>query len=392
MPAKKKPKKPRPDFPLYLHRSGQWAKKIRGRTHYFGVDPTDALNKYLDSKDELQAGRVPRQSADSVTLSDLINTFLHGKQLQVDSGEMKQLTWDTYDRTCGSLIKFFGRSRAVVDLRPDDFARYRAECAKTQGPGTIGGTVIRARTIFKWGYDNDLLDTPVRFGTGFSRPPLKVMRKAKREGGSKMIEAEEIRKLLAVARQPLKAMILLGINCGFGQTDVASLPLEAIDMDGGWIDFNRPKTETSRRCPLWPETVAAIREALEIRKKPASPAERPLAFLTHHGHQWIRHQHSEKGTTYYNDYVAAEYSKLLAGLGLKRRGSFYNLRHAFRTVADASLDRPAIDAIMGHVDPSMAGYYRERISGERLRAIADLVHSWLWPKESRKASKTGSTK
>lgn len=31
-----RPQKPRADFPLYPHRTGYWAKKVRGETRYFG--------------------------------------------------------------------------------------------------------------------------------------------------------------------------------------------------------------------------------------------------------------------------------------------------------------------------------------------------------------------
>lgn len=36
---------------------------------------------------------------------------------------------------------------------------------------------------------------------------------------------------------------------------------------------------------------------------------------------------------------------------------------------------------MGHVDSSMAGQYRERISDERLRDVVDVVQKWLWPED-----------
>jgi hypothetical protein len=36
---------------------------------------------------------------------------------------------------------------------------------------------------------------------------------------------------------------------------------------------------------------------------------------------------------------------------------------------------------MGHVDASIDAAYRERIEDSRLRAVADHVRAWLWPKE-----------
>ena len=66
----------------------------------------------------------------------------------------------------------------------------------------------------------------------------------------------------------MKAMILLGINCGFGNADCGNLPVAALDLDGSWVDYPRPKTGINRRCPLWPETVEALRVAFAKRPAP----------------------------------------------------------------------------------------------------------------------------
>jgi integrase len=83
-----------------------------------------------------------------------------------------------------------------------------------------------------------------------------------------------------------------------------------------------------------------------------------------------------------SDAVLGQFRKLVRGAGVVAPG-FYSLRHTFRTVADALPDRPAIDLIMGHHDPSMGGVYRERIADDRLQAVTDHVRKWLWPEQSQ---------
>src|SRR5437763_10331199 len=97
-----KPAKPYPDFPLFAHAAGVWAKKIRGKMHYFGPwdDPDGALKKYMEQKDALHAGRKPRESADGSTVKDAANAFLNHKQARLDAGEISPRTMAEYKETC----------------------------------------------------------------------------------------------------------------------------------------------------------------------------------------------------------------------------------------------------------------------------------------------------
>jgi integrase len=74
-------------------------------------------------------------------------------------------------------------------------------------------------------------------------------------------------------------------------------------------------------------------------------------------------------------------AKFLHRLGINGRTGlgFYTLRHVFRTVADESKDQPAVDYIMGHESAHISVVYRETISDERLRAVAEHVRGWLFP-------------
>lgn len=388
-----KPKKPRPDFPLFPHATDRWAKKIRGKLHYFGKASTDlkgvaALERWLAQKDDLLAGRTPRLTPDGLTVAALCNHFLTAKELQRDAGDITGYSFVEYFRNCEAVVSQFGKTRLVDDLAADDFQALRAKFAARYGVYKLSKEVQLTRTLFKYAYDAGLIDKPIRFGPTFKKPAARILRAHRQKGGQRMFEAAEIRTLLDRADQPLRAMILLGVNCGFGNADCGTLPQSSLDLDAGWVNFPRPKTAIERRCPLWPETVAAIREALEQRPKAKRPGDVRLAFVTKYGQPWAKETADNP--------VAKEFTKLLNRIDsaaardakeqkadppakIRRRGvGFYALRHTFETIGGGSRDQVAVNYIMGHLDSSMAGAYRERIEDDRLRAVTDHVHAWLF--------------
>jgi integrase len=380
-----KPAKPTADFalfPLWNGKVGRWAKKIRGRLHYFGSweDGADAaLKLYLDQADALHSGRTPVDTKDALTVLRLTVKFLEAKRALHTTGELSVHSLNDYKETCKRLVKAFGKDRMVADLGPEDFAKLRAKMSKTWGVVRLGNEVNRVRSVFRFAMTDCRLGTPVVFGQTFKRPSAKTMRKHRKEHGPRMFQADEIRAMLDAAGQPLKAMILLGINCGFGNSDIGNVPVGALNLNGAWMDFARPKTGIDRKCPLWPETVQAIREWLAIRPKPAKAEHAELVFLTQRGGTWAK--------TGPDSPVSKEMRKLLDRLGINGGRNFYGLRHSFQNIGDEARDFVAVRSIMGHtMSGDIASNYRDRPSDERLRAVADFVREWLFtrPKKAGK--------
>jgi integrase len=208
---------------------------------------------------------------------------------------------------------------------------------------------------------------------------MKALRAGRKR---KFIEAAIIRKLLKGAGDPLKAMILLGINGGLGNRDVAALKLSQVDSKSEWLDYPREKTGAARRIWLWKET----RKALDDARKARPDSELPNFFITRFGRVWGWETANGK-----NDEVGKQFFKLVRSLKLSAPGvSFYSLRHTFRTVADnATRDRRAIELVMGHAGnpEDMGTHYVEHIDDARVMAVADAVHSWLFAKSSREKKK-----
>jgi integrase len=171
----------------------------------------------------------------------------------------------------------------------------------------------------------------------------------------------------------MRAMILLGVNCGLGNHDVGTLPRSAVNLDTGWVTFPRGKTDIDRRAPLWPETVDALCDWLKVRPE---PADADIIFLTVKGGCWVNRTTSDNP-------LSKEFRKLLDRLGINGHRNYYWLRHNFQTAADEGGDFVGVRVVMGHAfNGDISAVYRERVSDQRLRRVVDVVHAWLFGDEA----------
>jgi integrase len=394
-----KAKNGKPLFPLFQHATGQWAKKVNGRLHYFGKDKDKALAEWVRVKDALLAGR-PRPAettADSklITVRELCNLFLEFKDGLVETGELERRSFADYQVECMRMIEILGSTTPVDVLDQADFRRLRlalSRNAENQGrvsQKTLEGRVARCRAVFRYG-ELTRNTGPVLYKMifEFKKPSKKAISKERGES-RKVFDASEIRVLLSNAGVNLKAMIMLGINAGLGNTDIAELTLEHFDFDSGWMVKNRKKTGTPRRCPLWPETIEAIQAAISIRK--SSVKDCPFIFLTKQGNPFVqppKQRQDENEKTRWSigsNPISSEFRKLRTSCGIDgAKQSFYALRHSFKTVGEnATGNNIAVDYLMGHLDESVSGMYRQYILDERLLEVTNAVHKWLFAPPSK---------
>jgi len=385
-----KPEKPFDGFPLTVNGNGQWSKKLRGKVFYFGTwdDWEAALEEYQrDWPHILKHGRRPFDGVlpaeESATIGGLCDAFVEAKRHLLDSGELKLQSFRGYGSSAAGIVDYFGRDRTLDSLGPADFDKFRAKLSVgpkgKRSPVTLTRDVGYARMVFKYAEDAGLVEGRVRFGPHFKPPSNRTLRLDRQSRDKKMFEADEIRRMLEAANPVMRSMILLAINCGFGNNDVASLPQSAANIESGWVEFPRPKTAVDRRVPLWPETVRALQEAIEKQKRRTAKHSDDvgLCFLTQTGQRWVHDAIGGKQRRV--DSVAQAFRKLLKRLDINGSRGFYSIRHTFATIGGESTDQVAVSALMGHVDNSMAGVYRERISDERLLAVVGTVRTWLWP-------------
>lgn len=89
-------------FPLTLHKTGQYCKKIKGKFYYLGSDREQAMRRYLEQATYLHTAKGERLklTQNSILLKTLCNLYLDHQETRSAIGEALCVTVATGPRHC----------------------------------------------------------------------------------------------------------------------------------------------------------------------------------------------------------------------------------------------------------------------------------------------------
>ncbi len=156
------------------------------------------------------------------------------------------------------------------------------------------------------------------------------------------------------------AMIELMYSSGLRVTELVTLPLAAVHLDGGFLRV-RGKGSKERLIPMGDEAVARIRRYLrEVRGDPS--LRQSALFLSRLGTAMTRQNFWERLVAY------ARVAEIHA------RVSPHQLRHAFAThLLEHGVDLRLVQAMLGHADISTTQIYTH-VARERLKRVHAEFH------------------
>ena len=274
---------------------------------------------------------------------------------------------------CGLIAEAINRNKPLKGLKARHFDLIRDKLGNEKGGDISLKSLNRklgyARTIFRFAStDNRHIDRNLPFQSALKSVPKLSLRKEKASRPQRKLTNKDINAVLKVASPKIKAAVLLAINGGLNNSDIAHLLLESVDPPPQVLEYPRHKTYYLRATPLWPETKRAIKKAIADRLD--SPL--PYLFLSDSGVPCF-----ETGR---HDPISESFHRLLKKLGIYVPGkNFGALRTTFSEIGKEVGDDLALKALMGHNDgSSLYENYAKGVYVLRLKKVTDHVRKWLF--------------
>jgi integrase len=259
------------------------------------------------------------------------------------SGQMSEGRYDAYCRNISIFMDWIGEQSAIETIdetKLEGFFNHLSQrvVARNYAPSYAHTILMTAKQFISRLAELKLIPLPAnirsrRFRFNHSAP-IRI----------ETFTVEEVQRMLTAADEVsdrTKLYLLLMLNCGMYQNDIAELRNDEINWTTGTITRARSKTR-ERHGPivaykLWPETISLLRK---YRNRG------DLALTNEEGKPLVRYWLGDDGKLKRYDCVHAAWSKLPAKLGLKRMR--LALKHLRKTASTALGQHPQYKFYANH--------------------------------------------
>lgn len=319
--------------------------------------------------------------ASELTIQKLVDMYLAARRLEYETSEDGQgislTSYDTDRRRLDQFLEFCkreGKSLLSSVLTAEFLDSYRQEqleqVAERKRRGKPKGTsaanahhrlrVVKALLI--WADKKEKIDRipkNVKDGEYAKIPQPKPQ--------PKFFSVKDIEHLYTAADEQQRLWILLGLNCGFTQNDIATLTHDMVDWDKSIIKRDRQKTGVDSQHKLWPITLR------ELKAQRTNPAKSSLLLLNKYGNPLVQHVLKDDGKASINDTIVQSFRRLAKKA--KVSGTFKILR---KTGADAIerqfQDKPHLPTL--YLAHDLAGKIRTHYTRQSYDALHEAT-DWL---------------
>lgn len=225
------------------------------------------------AKVRLQSGRTtetaggvsPAEVSEKASLSNNIEKFLLQKRRQVETGDLAATRADMLRRHSDFILEHFDHEFDVTSIDGQSLIDFRHFLLKAAHQGRFSRSMAKDvfaafKQLIRWMFST--AETIDRLPRNFADKSLAIHVEL---GEPRTLNVDAIRDLIQDSSDRTKLYICLGLNCGYRQTDIASIKPEEVDWKLGTITRKRTKTAKHPNTPkvtykLWPETLSLLRQ------------------------------------------------------------------------------------------------------------------------------------
>ena len=295
----------------------------------------------------------------SGTIDELVARYLDARKLRLGS-KTKPLSQASYreDVRLLNAFKAFcqgkGKSKLAVALSSEVLGQYRDSLiTSTEGPFSVRHKLRAVKALLLWAYDEELIDNLPRCVKKYNDITLP-------DPKPRFFTIKQVQTLYNNASPRLKLWILLGLNCGFTQTDISSLTPDMVDWESGIIARDRQKTGVDSQHKLWPLTLKMLRE---------QAGSGPLLLTTRGGQPLLQERIKEDGNPSKTDMIGRAFASLKEEVGMTLPFKHFRKTGA-NAIAKHFQDKPwLVELYLAHRDPRMRKHYTQQHYDELHKAI-----------------------